>query len=41
MHIIWGGNLSKLEIIGRCVEDEKKNDHAEPKVEHKKQIKNQ
>ena len=34
MDKIWYRNSSKSEVIGRCGEDEKTNDHAEPtKVE--------
>ena len=37
MDKIWYRNPSKWEVIGRCVGDEKTNDHAEPtKVERKK-----
>ena len=30
MDIIWNRNLSKSEAIGRCGEDEKRDDDAEP-----------
>ena len=40
MDTIWYRNPSKWEVIGRCVGDEKTNDHAEPtKVERKKNTK--
>ena len=34
MDKFWYRNPSKLEVIGRCGEDEKTNDHAEPTKFH-------